>query len=104
MYPIRDVSSTPAPSIVARRAASLQESWAALLLWALGLANRNLSSQQQKWLIFGNFMKNTILSIFDMICEIFNFIIQTEISELLAVNFTDFGTYTRVSRALPTET
>ena len=32
------------------------------------------------------------------------FIIQTEISEVLAEIFPDFGTNTRVSRALPTET
>ena len=32
------------------------------------------------------------------------FIIQTEISELLAEHISDFGSYTRVSRALLTET
>ena len=42
------------------------------------------------------------LRIFAMIRDIF--IIQSEISELLAKNVPDFGTYTRVSRALPTKT
>ena len=47
----------------------------------------------------GNLYENVCIS--NMIREIF--IIQTEISELLAENVPDFGPYTKVSRALPTE-